>query len=113
MNGRLHALQHTTVMPEERRASPPSNDPVFASPLRWIKLPLYCQISGDTPDAVHARRRKQQWFDGVQCKIGPDGNLWINPEEVNKWVENDQHETAAAPHQSLVPVRARSRSRGA
>lgn len=55
---------------------------------RWIKLTKHCEVTGDTPDAVHARRRKHQWQDGVQCRIGPDGNLHINPEEYNKWVES-------------------------
>ena len=54
---------------------------------RWIKLAKHCEVTGDTPDAVHARRRKRQWTDGVQCRLGPDGNLYINPEEYNKWVE--------------------------
>ena len=64
-----------------------SSDVIFASPLRWIRLGVYCSISGDTADAVHARRRKKQWIDGRHCKIGPDGNLWVCPDEVNKWVE--------------------------
>lgn len=55
---------------------------------RWVKLGKHCADTGDTPDAVHARRRKHQWQDGVQCRIGPDGNLYINPEEYNKWVES-------------------------
>lgn len=55
-------------------------------PLHWIKLTRYCEITGDTADAVHARRRKRQWTDGVQCKVAPDGNLWVNPSEVNRWV---------------------------
>ncbi len=54
---------------------------------RWVKLSRHCEITGDTPDAVHARRRKHLWTEGVQCKLGPDGNLYINPEEYNKWVE--------------------------
>ena len=58
-------------------------------PLRWIKLNKYCELSGDTRDAVHTRRRKGVWIDGMQCRIGPDGNLWINPEEVSRWVESD------------------------
>ena len=65
---------------------------VYLSPLRWIRLATYCELSGDTADAVHARRRKRQWMDGLHCRLGPDGNLWINPEEVNKWVEG-QHST--------------------
>lgn len=54
---------------------------------RWVKLKKHCEATGDTPNAVHARRRKRIWTDGVQCRKGPDGNLYINPEEYNKWVE--------------------------
>ena len=64
-----------------------TRDTVYATPLRWIRLAAYCELSGDSADAVHARRRKKQWVDGVHCRIGPDGNLWVCPEEVNRWVE--------------------------
>ena len=50
---------------------------------RWVKLSKHCEETGDTPDAVHARRRKRVWTDGVQCRLGPDGNLYINPEAVS------------------------------
>lgn len=56
-------------------------------PIRWITLAWYCILTGDTPDAVHARRRKKQWIDGVHCQVDPNGNLRINPKEYNKWVE--------------------------
>ncbi len=62
----------------------------YASPLDWIRLAKYCELSGDTADAVHARRRKRQWTDGLHCRVGPDGNLWVKPEEVNKWVESQE-----------------------
>jgi hypothetical protein len=48
--------------------------------MNWIKLAKYCETTGDTSDAVHARRRKRQWIDGVHCQVGPDGNLWVNLE---------------------------------
>jgi len=57
------------------------------SRLRWVRMAHYCQATGDTPNAVHARRKKRQWLDGVQCKIAPDGNVWVNVDEVNRWVE--------------------------
>jgi hypothetical protein len=72
------------------------SDGIYTSPLRWIRLAQYCQLSGDTSDAVHARRRKLQWQDGHHCKIGPDGNLWINPEQVNKWVESNESQAHGA-----------------
>jgi hypothetical protein len=64
----------------------------------WIKLKKYCEETGDTKDAVHAKRRKGQWVDGVQCKIGPDGNLWINREAVDQWVEKGNVATQSALH---------------
>jgi hypothetical protein len=76
-------------------------NPLYVSPLRWIKLTTYCQLSGDSSDAVHARRRKHQWTDGLHCKIGPDGNLWINPEEVNKWVESNEKTTTSLASRAL------------
>ena len=71
-------------------ATEPSN---AITPYRWVKLPKHCAETGDTPDAVHARRRKQVGRDGIHCRVGPDGNLYVNPEAYNKWVEgsDSQH----------------------
>lgn len=69
-----------------------------SSPLnmyRWVRLALHCTNTGDTPDSVHARRRRRIWKDGTHCRLGPDGNLYVNPEEYNKWVEG-QNQTLNA-----------------
>lgn len=65
------------------------NDTHESYPLRWVKLKKYCQLSGDTVNAVHAKRRKGQWLDETQCRLAPDGNLWINLIEVERWVEKN------------------------
>jgi hypothetical protein len=56
--------------------------------MNWVKLKKYCEISGDTRDAVHAKRKRGVWIDGVHCRIGPDGKLWINTQAVEEWVES-------------------------
>lgn len=61
--------------------------------MKWVKLKKYCQESGDTSNAVHAKRKRGIWLDGIQCKVGPDGNIWINTIEVEKWVENGNKAT--------------------
>lgn len=61
--------------------------------MNWVKLKRYCEISGDTSNAVHAKRKRGMWLDGVQCKVGPDGNIWINLVEVERWVENGNKAT--------------------
>lgn len=78
------------------------------SPLVWVRLAAYCRQSGDTPAAVHARRRRivdrgdgqpvTEWVDGLHCKIGPDGNLWVNLVEVNRWVEGKSSLQAVDVH---------------
>jgi hypothetical protein len=61
--------------------------------MKWVKLKKYCADSGDTPSAVHAKRQKGQFIDGIHCKVAADGNLWVNVEEVDKWVENGNRAT--------------------
>ena len=56
-------------------------------PIKWVRLKKYCELSGDTPDAVHARRRKGEWIDDVQCRLAPDRHVWVNLREVEKWIE--------------------------
>lgn len=66
--------------------------------MKWVKLKKYCELSGDTSDAVHAKRRKGQYVDGVHCKVADDGNLWINIEAVEKWVEQGRKAAVDALH---------------
>jgi hypothetical protein len=54
-------------------------------PFTFVKLKKYCELTGDTPMAVHHRRRRRQWIDGVHCKVLSRRRLWINPTEVNLW----------------------------
>ena len=65
-------------------------------PLTWVKLDRYVELSGDSVDAVQARRQIGKWIDGKQCKI-VDGRLWINIPAVEEWVEKwDQTSPARA-----------------
>lgn len=66
--------------------------------MKWVKLKKYCEISGDTSNAVHAKRKRGVWLDGIQCKVGPDGNIWINVIEVEQWVEHGNKATNIRLH---------------
>lgn len=54
--------------------------------MTWITLKKYCELTGETSNTVHQRRKNGIWVDGIHCKIGPNNRLWINTEEVQKWV---------------------------
>jgi hypothetical protein len=54
--------------------------------MKWVKLERYAEISGDTVDAVQARRRAGKWLNGRECKL-IDGRIWINLPAVEQWIE--------------------------
>ncbi len=60
--------------------------------MKWIMLKRYCDLSGDTVNAVKKRRQKGIWKDGHHSKIGPNGKIWVNIEAVNRWVEQHTHD---------------------
>jgi hypothetical protein len=68
-------------------------------PLTWVKLDRYVELSGDSMDAVQARRRLGKWIDGTQCKI-VDGRLWVNLPAVEEWIEKWD---ARSPPLALLP----------
>jgi len=53
-----------------------------------IKLNRYCELTGDTPDAVHMRRRRGEWIDGRHCHLISGRRLWIDLAEVSAWVRS-------------------------
>lgn len=68
-------------------------------PVNWVKLEKYAELTGDSVDAVMARRKAGKWLDGNQCKI-VDGRLWINLAAVEAWIEG----TAQPRRIDVVPV---------
>lgn len=54
---------------------------------KYVTLKKFCELTGDTPEAVRARRKKGIWQDGNQSIIAPDGKIRVNMDAVDKWVE--------------------------
>lgn len=56
--------------------------------MNWVKLEKYCELSGDTPDAVQKKIRRGIWLMDQQARKAPDGRIWINLQAVEAWVQN-------------------------
>jgi hypothetical protein len=63
----------------------------YTSLLRWVKLKRYCELIGDTPDAVQKKIARGLWAEGVHFKTGPDGVRYFNLPAIDQWVEQNQH----------------------
>ena len=57
--------------------------------MKWVELCKYTELTGDTKDAVNAKRKNGIWIEGVHWKKGPDNKIWINIQEVERWVEGE------------------------
>ena len=55
----------------------------------WVLLARHCEATGDTKDAVYARRKTRTWTEGVQSKrVGK--KIYVNPLEYNAWVKKSK-----------------------
>ncbi|CAK7069329.1 Excisionase [Kerstersia similis] len=58
--------------------------------MNWVRLDKYCELSGDTKHAVYFRRKTGIWKEGIHSKLDPQNRIWVNTEEVEKWVHLSQ-----------------------
>ena len=67
---------------------------------KWIKAAAYAEKSGYTVDAIDSKRRNGVWLEKVQWIKAPDGKVFIDWRECDKWIEQGlvQNGKAAAGH---------------
>lgn len=70
--------------------------------MKWVRLSEWCKQTGDTEDAVHARRRAGIWLEDVHCRKAGDGRIWINTEAARQWVETSSPQAKAG----ILPAKA-------
>lgn len=69
--------------------------------MKWVKLEKYCELTGDTKQAVYFRRKTMVWREGVQLRKDPQNRLWVNLEEVENWLLQSPH---TSPRTASVSV---------
>ncbi|EMD1718696.1 excisionase [Providencia stuartii] len=57
-------------------------------------LPAYCNLYGETPEAINKRLQRQHWIEGVHVlKVEGSKERWIDITEVNKWARKNKLNT--------------------
>lgn len=62
----------------------------IAYPLEWVKLPKYCELAGDTVDAVKAKIKRGLWAQELHYRIAGDGRIYVNLVEANLWIQKSK-----------------------
>lgn len=64
--------------------------------MKWVKARKYCEMTGETFGSIRAKRRAGHFIEGVHYIVAPDRNMWINIEEVEKWLVNGNAATVSS-----------------
>lgn len=59
-------------------------------PVYLVKLTVFEQLTGYTPDATHAKIKKGEWREGVHFRRAPDGHILMDLRAYHAWAENPQ-----------------------
>lgn len=54
---------------------------------KFVKLAKFAEMTGYTKRAVYQKMYDGVWAEGVQFRRAPDGNILVNIEGYERWVE--------------------------
>lgn len=63
---------------------------VMINPVRYVRIALFTTISGWTEKAVRMKIEEGVWIEGREYKRAPDGNITIDIQGYERWVEKGQ-----------------------
>jgi hypothetical protein len=56
-------------------------------PMRYVRLPVFCQLTGYTEKAVRLKIDRGHWLESRHYRKAPDGHIMMDLEAYNQWVE--------------------------
>lgn len=59
----------------------------LAVSIRYIRVPVFCALTGYTPKAVEGKIREGVWREGHEFRRAPDGHVLIDMRGYERWVE--------------------------
>lgn len=63
------------------------NTVVQVAPSKWVKGKILQQMTGLSTEAARKKRERGEWLEGKHWKYAPDGMVWYNWQEIDRWVE--------------------------
>ena len=60
----------------------------MSNPSRWVLINRLAEITGYSEDAVRHKVKNGTWLQGRIWRKAPDGRIFVNVEEFERWVES-------------------------
>lgn len=60
---------------------------IALAPARYVRIPVFCAITGYTERAVENKMREGVWREGQEYRRAPDGHILIDLHAYYRWVE--------------------------
>lgn len=80
-------------------ASPEANalsceEIVVGNPSQWVLVKRFAEVTGYSENAVRHKVKNGTWVQGRIWRKAPDGRIFLNLTEFERWVESEPHAAA-------------------
>ena len=72
--------------PSIRQSANDERQPMIINAARFVTIEMCAAITGLSKGAVGKRIERGYWIEGRQFRKAADGRIWIDMQEVEKWV---------------------------
>ena len=55
--------------------------------MKWVTVKKLAELSGYSEKAIHIKKERGIWLEGIHWKKSPDGRLQFNIEAIELWIE--------------------------
>jgi hypothetical protein len=59
------------------------------NPSRWVLIRRLAEITGYSENAIRHKVKNGTWVEGRLWRKAPDGRIFLNVDEFERWVESD------------------------
>jgi hypothetical protein len=66
----------------------------MGAPCQWVLIKRFAEVTGYTENAVRHKVKGGVWVQGRLWRKAPDGRIFLNLLEFERWVESERHSTS-------------------
>lgn len=65
--------------------------------MRYVRIQKFAELTGNTEQAVQTKIARGTWVEGHEYRRAPDGNIYVDVEGYERWVEEVECAGASLP----------------